>query len=57
MRGLRYNRKGIFFIVLICQQHAIQGGTLVGSAGSEDFSTMPHQSQFHGGASSGPGDQ
>ena len=52
MRGLRHNRRGIFFIVLICQQHVIQGGTLVGSAGSEDFSTTFHHSQFQSGASS-----
>ena len=50
-RTTSYSKKGVFLLVLICQQHAVQGGILVEKSWSEDSIPYPPDTQFQGGAS------
>lgn len=44
-------KKGVFFLWLICQQHVVSGGILVGDAKSEVFLQKSASTQFPSGAS------
>ena len=47
----KYRKKGVFLLVLICQQHAVQGGILVEKSWSDDSRPFPTDTQFQSGAS------
>ena len=47
----KYRKKGVFLLVLICQQHAVQGDILVEKSWSDDSRPFPTDTQFQGGAS------
>ena len=51
MTEKRYSRSGVFMLVLICQQHMIQGSTMVGSNWNEASSLTSTTTQFPSGAS------